>query len=107
MKKSKTIILKIASLFTVFFTCINIVNAKSNFIDKQTTNLYENCNESNKCIPLCVYNANPNDGDDISKNNSEIAYIGYYYSEHSWELGVIYYDRLLYTKSTIPSPQKC
>lgn len=101
MKKSKTIILKIASLFTVFFTCINMVNAKSNFIDKQTTNLYENCNESNKCIPLCVYNANPNDGDDISKNNSEIAYIGYYYSEHSWELGVFYYDRLLYTKSTI------
>lgn len=101
MKKCKNKMLKIISFFIMFLTCINIVKADSNFKDKHTSNLYENCNASNKCIAICVYNSNSNDGDDISKNNGEIAYIGYYYSEHAWELGVFIYDTLTYTKSTI------
>ena len=109
MKKSKTTILKIASLFTVFFTCINIVNAweSKNFNVEYGDNLYARCNESNKCIPICIYSANKEADDDVTKNNGEVAYIGYYYSGKSeWEIGFESMNFmsgwvLIYTNSTI------
>lgn len=109
MKKSKTTILKIASLFTVFFTCINIVNAweSKNFNVEYGDNLYARCNESNKCIPICIYSANKEVDADITKNNGEVAYIGYYYSGKSeWEIGFVSLNNmsgwvLTYTNSTI------
>ena len=102
MKKCKKRVLKMISVFVMFLTCINIVDAKSNFDTKNTSNLYERCNESTKCIPICVYAANPEEKTDINANNGEAAYIGYYYSSNmGWEFGLIEYDTLYYSKSTI------
>lgn len=101
MKKCKNKMLKIISFFIMFLTCINVVNAESNFETAYTPNLYERCNEKNKCIPICVYSA-LNDGYDDNASNGEAAYIGYYYSnDFGWEFGLTELDTLVYTKSTI------
>ena len=108
MKKYRKKMLKIISIFIMSLTYINTVNADSNFKVAPSSDLYSRCNETNKCIPICVYSANPSADDDTTKNNGEVAYIGYYYSgNREWEIGfVTNYGAdggwlLEYSKSTI------
>lgn len=103
MKKFKNKMLKIISFFIMFLTCINIVNAKSDFKETTTKNLYEKCNEENKCIPICIYNTVSADEEEKDYNDGEKAYVGYYYDYQdtkttSWEIGEI---RIYTTRSDI------
>ena len=101
MKKDVNKMLKRILVFLMFFMCINTANAKSNFTISSGTDLYKNCNEDTKCIPLCVYSSNEEEFDKEA-NNGEAAYIGYYYlNNFDWELGLISYDTFVYSRSTI------
>lgn len=107
MKKNRKKMLKIMSLFILFLTCINGVKADSNFKIEYGKDLYARCNENNKCIPICIYNANSDDLEDDSATNGEIAYVGYYYSGKSeWEIGFEMLNNMdgwitVYSNSTI------
>lgn len=83
-----------------YFSIINIVNAKN----VSTKDLYYNCNLENNCIPLCIYNLTDSAKEDAdyennnyytsyTYNNSELSYIGKYYTPPAegvhWELGAI------------------
>lgn len=101
MKKLNTKILKKMFFFILVFMCISRVSASKDFNSKYPSKLYDRCNEDSKCIPICTYAAISSEQYDANATNGEIAYIGYYYSEHAWELAVLIDQELVYTKSKI------
>ena len=94
-------ILKIITCFAVFFSFNTMVKAANNQEKKQTDNLYDNCSNSNKCVPICIYKCRrdiPQCKVANNDNAGDYAYIGHYYSgeenetdgiQNIWEIGVL------------------
>lgn len=103
MNKTIKRILKKITVFVMFFACINTVSADNDFKSKSPASLYDRCNEASKCVKMCTYNARPEYGsiEMDGSENGEVAYIGYYYEEHAWEIAFNEYNELHYSKSTI------
>lgn len=91
--------------FVVFFSFSVGVNAKKDYVTQDTTNLYYSCNQSNNCVPLCIYSCQ-NDLSICSTANIEgsggdIGYVGKYYTQDGnytqdsdgrdikWEFGML------------------
>lgn len=87
--------LYIILILVPFFLNIKTIKAvKSYEMEIGSVGLFSDCNETNQCIPLCVYSCD----DDSSEchfanlnNNGDYAYIGYYYgeSDNKWSMGLV------------------
>lgn len=92
MKKRFFINLKYIAIIIMLFSFTGNVYADNNYLKDDTENLFEKCNEQNKCIPICVYSTIDSDSYEKDLNNGEKAYIGYYFSDKKWEIGTELYD---------------
>ena len=95
-------LLKKITVFVMFFLSLNTVKAASNFEMVFGKDIYDRCNESTQCIPLCIYGT-PEGTNYWHAYNGESAHIGYYYSENfGWEFGVTgEEDAVFFSRSTI------
>lgn len=108
MRFGKQKVLKSILVLIAFFVSINAVKADNDFKRKSSAKLYDRCNEANKCVKICTYKADTTadhvgEYENSSLENGEVAYIGYYYSEHAWEIAFVDVgnEELVYSKSTI------
>jgi len=87
--------LYIILILVPFFLNIKTIKAvKSYEMEIGRVGLFSDCNESTKCVPLCIYSCD-NDSSECHyanlNNNGDYAYIGYYYGESDdrWSMGLI------------------
>ena len=76
-------VIQLLVCFIVFFSFSVGIKAKNYIEQGGVTNLYNNCNESNNCVPICIYTCQNNDSNKCyyakQDNDNEYAYYGHTY----------------------------
>ena len=79
--------------FVVFFSFS--IGVKADYERFKSKELYSECNDSNQCVPICIYSCQNNS--DVCNDRNNFAYIGHYYGSSSdsdglrniWSIGAL------------------